>query len=87
MIYQLLKASKYNSDEQRQRYEALGFTFELNEKFIYQQLWYDNTERNIFVDIDDIHEFIDEWGNVVIERNYLSDDAKYLLTIYDDYLE
>lgn len=85
MKFEIQKASNWNSHAEKEKYEKLGFTFE-QDGYDKDRPWYDSTS-NLVVDIEDIFKFIETHGSIVIEENYIQSEPKYLLTIYDDYLE
>lgn len=83
--YRITKASYYNTDDEKAKYEKLGFKFRLSiHSTMREHAWEDVTSVPIFMEIEDLRAFVDEWGPVVIEPCIR---GGYTIVIYDDYLE
>lgn len=70
--------------EQKNKLEALGFTFGAQRTY-----WYKNNTHPIYIELDtteQIINFIEEWGEVIIGPSDWG-NAAYFIEIYNDYRE
>jgi hypothetical protein len=80
--------SSYDEDEVK-KMKVLGFKFK-EEENVRGLFWKEDYCPIIEIDnIEDLIEFIEKWGAVVIGKatKYLNQFEKYVIEIYDDYRE
>jgi len=92
MKFKLRRTGSFADDEDKAKYEELGFKFNpycglLGDSYPWMTSWDDNDELQIEINtLEELLKFIDKWGTIVLGHDY-DDEKRYRLEIYDDYRE